>query len=278
MIQGNIFKIKRFSLHDGPGIRTSVFLKGCPMRCAWCHSPEGLNDGYELWHDKSLCIGCGLCVTACNLKALELHSDAGHEIHINRNACNLNGDCVKVCPSGAVQFTGRHVTSDEVVEGIVRDKMFYDVSGGGMTISGGEPLFQPEFTRELLMKCREANISTAIETCMFAKWEIVERLSEYIDLFIIDLKIIDPSKHKKYTGQTNEIIFENFRRLASAGRNIIVRVPIVKGITDTSDNLESIRDFVSSTGMYMPIEYIQYNVLAGNNYKRLGIQFGIQDL
>lgn len=274
-MQGNIFKIKRFSLHDGPGIRTSVFLKGCPMRCAWCHSPEGLRLENELWHAKSLCIGCGRCVTACSFKALELQSGAGYQIHINRNACKLNGDCVKVCPSGAMQFTARQVTSDEIVAEIVKDRIFYDASGGGMTITGGEPFFQPEFTRELLMKCRTENISTAIETCMFAKWEIVEELSEYIDLFIIDLKILDRSKHLEFTGQDNEILLENFRKLAAAGKNINVRVPMVKEITDTPENTESIRRFISSINWKIPIEFIRYNALAKNNYERLGLTFRI---
>lgn len=273
MKQGKIFKIKRFSLHDGPGIRTSVFLKGCPLRCAWCHSPEGLNDGNELWHNKSLCIGCGQCVESCSLKALELRSGNGHEIVINRNACKLNGACVKVCPSGAMQFTAKSMTTEEVFDEIEKDRLYYNISGGGLTLTGGEPCFQPEFSKDILMKCRSANINTAVETCLHTAWETIEELSEYIDLFIADLKIIDPEKHQDYTGLTNDIILDNFRRLASAGMNIIVRVPLVHDITDTPENLESIHMFVSLANKDIPIEYIKYNALAGNNYERLGIPF-----
>lgn len=272
-MQGKIFKIKRFSLHDGPGIRTSVFLKGCPMRCAWCHSPEGLNEGNELWHDKSFCIGCGKCVGSCSLKALELHSDNGYEIVIDRNACRLNGDCVKVCPSGAMQFTGINMTPGKVFDDIQKDRLYYDVSGGGVTLTGGEPFFQPEFSQEILTRCRSASISTAVETCLHTDWKNVEQLTEYIDLFIIDIKIIDPLMHQKYTGLTNEIILENFRKLAARGSNMIVRVPIVKELTDTSYNLDSIRRFVSSVNRNIPVEYIRYNELARNNYERLGIPF-----
>lgn len=274
-MRGSIFKIKRFSLHDGPGIRTSVFLKGCPLRCAWCHSPEGLDAGNELWHDRSLCIGCGQCVQSCNLHALKLHKDHGNEIIIDGNACNLNGDCVRMCPSGALQFTGKNVTPEEVFKEIQKDSIYYEVSGGGVTLTGGEPFFQPEFSREILMRCRSANIRTAVETCLHTRWESIEELSEYIDLCITDLKIIDPEKHRKYTGLSNETILENFRRLGSSGKDVIVRVPLVKGITDTPDNLDNIKRFVASVNKKIPVEYIKYNDLARNNYERLGIPFMI---
>lgn len=272
-MEGKIFKIKRFSLHDGPGIRTSVFLKGCPMRCAWCHSPEGLNESDELWHDKSLCIGCGRCVSSCSLKALELHSENGHEIIINRSACKLKGDCVKVCPSGAMQFTGKEISSEDVFSEILKDRIYYDNSGGGLTLTGGEPFFQPEFSGKILDKCRSANINTAIETCLHAQWDTIKKLSEYIDLFITDIKIIDPEKHQKYTGMKNDLILENFRRLVSSGAKILVRVPLINGITDTPDNLDSIRRFADSFNMNIPVELIKYNALAKNNYERLGIPY-----
>lgn len=274
--EGTIFKIKRFSVHDGPGIRTSVFLKGCPLNCIWCHSPEGISQDISIWYDKSLCIACGECVKACPLHALELNSGRESFINIDRNVCNTIGDCVKVCPTGAIQFTGYKTNVSHIIDEIEKDILYYNTSGGGVTLTGGEPLFQPDFSAAILKGCVKRNIHTAIETSLLCDIEIVKQISAYVNLFIIDMKIADPAQHLKYTGKSNEIIKENFRYLANSGKDVIVRIPLIPGITDTEENKNAIMNFVHEIKESIPIEYISYNPLAGNNYKRLGITYLVQ--
>jgi pyruvate formate lyase activating enzyme len=272
-MEGRIFKIKRFSVHDGPGIRTSVFLKGCPLNCMWCHSPEGIGSEITLWHDNSLCIACGQCIKVCRNKALELIDDPDDHIKIDRKLCNLNGDCINTCPTGTLQFTGSIMTVQEIMDEIVKDLLYYHQSGGGVTLTGGEPLFQPDFSMKILEECRRNEIHTAIETSLFSEKEVLRSVSEFIDLFLVDIKIFDESQHIRYTGKPNDIIKQNFRYLAESGKQIIVRIPMVEGITDTKENKKAIVSFVHGIDSRIPIEYLQYNPLADNNYKRLGIPF-----
>jgi pyruvate formate lyase activating enzyme len=269
-MEGRIFKIKRFSVHDGPGIRTAVFMKGCPLNCIWCHSPEGISSEISIWWDNSLCIACGECVKVCKKQALEL---ASGQIIIDRRLCTLNGDCVTICPTAALQYTGYLMTVDEISEEVEKDILYFRQSGGGVTLTGGEPLYQPEFTREILISCREKGIHTAIETSLFCEREAIKSIADYVDLFITDLKIYDQVQHIRYTGKPNEVIKENFSYLAESGKQIIVRIPMVEGITDTKENKNSIAEFVGDIDSRIPIEYIAFNPLAENNYKRLGIPF-----
>jgi pyruvate formate lyase activating enzyme len=271
--EGIIFKIKRFSVHDGPGIRTSVFLKGCPLNCIWCHSPEGITEEISIWYDKSLCIACSECVKACPVHALELLAGSEPNINIDRNTCNTTGSCVKVCPTGAIQFTGSKTKLSQIIDEIEKDILYYNTSGGGVTLTGGEPLYQPDFSEAILKGCIKRNIHTAIETSLFSDLEIVKQIYTYVDLFIIDMKIADPVQHLRYTGKSNEIIKENFRYLAGKDKTIIVRIPLIPGITDTEENKNACRNFVHDIKESIPIEYISYNPLAGNNYKRLGIPY-----
>jgi pyruvate formate lyase activating enzyme len=272
-IAGTIFKIKRFSIHDGPGIRTSVFLKGCPLNCVWCHSPEGLSPDITIWHDNSLCIACGQCVGACPNSALQLIKNSDPIINIDRTACTLSGNCVNECPTGALQFTGFEISLHDILTDLEKDILYYKKSIGGITLTGGEPLYQPDFSLEILKACKQNNIHTAIESCLFCDNEIIHRLSEFLDLFIIDMKIFDQSRHLQFTGKSNEIIKENFRYIAKSGKEILVRIPMIKGITDTEDNLKAIEEFVYGINKKIPIEHISYNPLAENNYKRLGMPF-----
>jgi pyruvate formate lyase activating enzyme len=189
-VPGFIFKIKRFSVHDGPGIRTAVFMKGCPLKCAWCHSPEGIGSDNMIWHNQSDCIGCGECVKACRQGALIL--TGGNIIEINRELCTLAGNCTQVCPTGAISFTGYYIGLPELMDEVKKDVVFYNSSGGGITITGGEPLLQPAFTLAILKSCREINIHTAIETCLFCDQDILTHIIPYVSLFIVDLKISDP--------------------------------------------------------------------------------------
>ncbi len=278
-IAGLIFKIKRFSIHDGPGIRTTVFFKGCPLNCVWCHSPEGISTDNAIWHDKNSCIACGKCVEVCPSKALRLlKTNSENIIEINRELCRLTGSCVRICPADAIRFTGSVMTVSELLKEIEKDIVFYEKSGGGVTLSGGEALHQPEFAGAVLRVCKEKNIHTAIETCLFAEKEVIKSVSRFTDLFIIDLKLFDPVDHRHFTGQSNEVILENFLYFASTGKKIVVRIPLVPGITDTRENLGSIEKFVSSTGKDIPIEYIDYNLLTKNNYEKLGIEFPLNKI
>ena len=175
-ITGTIFKVKRFSIHDGPGIRTSVFLKGCPLNCIWCHSPEGISSDIAIWHDHSLCIGCGQCVKSCPNSALKLVQNEETKINVDRTLCTLSGDCVNICPTGAIQFTGYKISVKEIISEIEKDILYYKKSGGGITLTGGEPLYQPEFTLEIMKACKENNIHTAIESCLFCDKKTIDRI------------------------------------------------------------------------------------------------------
>lgn len=271
--KGIIFKIKRFSIHDGPGIRTSVFLKGCPLNCIWCHSPEGISQNISIWYNSNLCIGCGQCVKACPNIALELISGANNQINIDRELCNISGDCVRICPTNSIQFTGSVTDVSGIMSEVEKDILYFQKSGGGVTLTGGEPLSQPEFSAGILKECRKRNIHTAIETSLFCGKNAIDLVSDNVDLFLIDLKISDSAAHRVYTGKGNEIIRGNFHYLARQGKNIIVRIPLIKNITDTENNINAITQFVAETRKDIMIEKISYNPLAENNYRKLGIPF-----
>jgi pyruvate formate lyase activating enzyme len=270
---GKIFKIKRFSVHDGAGIRTSVFLKGCPLNCIWCHSPEGIDSEIRIWHDKSLCIGCWECVKSCPSKALERSRDSESKINIRKEKCKLKGECVKACPSEAIQFTGTLLSVSDILTEIEKDILYYNTSGGGVTLTGGEPLYQPEFSSEILRGCRLLKIHTVIETCLFCDHDIVSNVLNLVDLFIVDIKIFDQKQHINYTGQSNSIIKDNLRYLSESGKNIIVRIPMIPGVTDNEMNMNNIEKYVNDLDPQIPVEHIKYNPLAENNYKKLGIPF-----
>jgi len=271
--EGVIFKIKRFAVHDGPGLRTTVFIKGCPLGCIWCHSPEGISHDITIWYDSNSCIACGDCVKVCPENALKLSVDNNSQIVIDRNRCNMSGNCVSACPTTALKFTGFIATSDQIVKEIEKDIIYYSMSGGGVTLTGGEPLAQADFSSRILQECRKRDIHTAVETCLFCERDALIKVADYTDLFIVDLKIFDSAMHKYYTGKANEQIKDNFRFIAGEGKNIIVRIPMVEGITDTYDNLKEIKIFVSKINNKIPVENIKFNPLAANNYRKLDIPF-----
>lgn len=274
-VSGVIFKTRRFSLHDGPGIRTSIFLMGCPLNCRWCHNPEGITEKISVWHNENICIGCSLCVDKCPENALSLFKGQTNRIIIRRDLCTISGNCVAVCPSSAITFTGKVITAGEVMQTVLRDRLFYDTSGGGVTLTGGEPLYQPDFAAAILKNCRDNEIHTAIETSLFCDRASLEIIKRYTDLFLIDIKLIDDVEHRKYTGKPNRGIIDNIYYLAEQGCEIIIRIPMIPGITDTTENINDIKHFVESLRRNIPVEEVPYNSLAVNNYSRLGMSFNL---
>jgi pyruvate formate lyase activating enzyme len=274
--EGIIFNIKRFSVHDGPGIRTSIFLKGCPLSCTWCHNPEGISRDIIIWYNRNICIACGKCTEACPQSALRLKpSEERSIIEIDRSRCIVTGECVKVCPTGAIDFTGKRSTVEEVMTEIRKDALFYESSGGGVTLTGGEPLFQPEFCIGILKACREENFNTTIETCLFCERSLLEKVADLVDLFLVDMKIFDSTLHEEFTGKGNKLIKENLGILSQMGKRIIVRVPLIKGITDSDVNRRNIEDFVKKINPAIPVEYLDFNPLTKSKYQKLAVPFSL---
>jgi pyruvate formate lyase activating enzyme len=265
-MDGNIIDIKRFTLHDGPGIRSTVFLKGCGLRCAWCHNPEGIENSIDLWYLPRQCIRCRSCLGSCPEGALSADEDRDTFIVIDRERCTKCGRCVEACPTNALAFDGQRLSSDAVADILLRDREFYRQSGGGITISGGDPLVQHGFAREILERCRAAGLHTAIETCLQGSWDILESFLPLTDLFIVDLKLADPQQHRKHTGQGNDLIRENYRRLADLGRDMLTRIPLIPGATARRDNIEAIARFVRESNPGGRVELINFNPLAENKY------------
>jgi len=275
--RGFVFNIQRFSIHDGPGIRTTVFLKGCSLRCFWCHNPEGVARGPEIQYSADLCISCGECATVCASGA-HVVNERGHEFI--RARCTLRpGDlapCVSACPSRALVLAGRSMDIEEVAQEVLRDRPFYVSSGGGVTLSGGEPLLQKDFSRALLARCVEAGVHTAIETAGFYAWENLEDVLPLIRLLLFDIKHMEPAKHKRTTGADNGLILENARRAASWDIPFVVRVPVIPGVNDTPGEIAAIRDFARELRDRRPaadslsLELLTYHPLAVDKYRSLG--------
>ncbi|MBA7483137.1 Choline trimethylamine-lyase activating enzyme [subsurface metagenome] len=266
MTTGTVFNIQRYSIHDGPGIRTTVFLKGCPLNCWWCQNPESQLSKQEMvfWGDR--CIGCGACSTICPSGAIQIKN--GIPI-TEKEKCILCGKCIEKCPALAREMIGEKLTTEEVIKEIEKDLVFYEESCGGVTFSGGEPLGQSEFLKSLLNCCQKKKIHTAVDTSGYISWEILNKISSKVDLFLYDLKLMDNERHKKYTGVSNEIILENLEKLSTVHNNIFVRFPVIPGINDDYQNIKEIGEFLS------PLEITQVNLLSYHHigkdkYRRLG--------
>jgi pyruvate formate lyase activating enzyme len=264
---GMIFDVKKFSIHDGPGIRTTVFFKGCPLSCAWCHNPEGITSDRQIMYWDSRCLQCGTCMNLCSAGAI--HAEAGGFV-TDREICVLCGECVAVCPAGAREITGREVTVAEVMADVAKDTIFYDESGGGVTFSGGEPLLQSDFLRALLQTCHEREIHAAVDTTGFAAPAVLDRVSSLVDLFLYDLKLMDDEKHRHYTGVSNALILSNLRRLSAAGHAIVIRMPIIPGVNDGDENITRTGEFVSSLPNRHRVDILPYHNTAEDKYRRLG--------
>jgi pyruvate formate lyase activating enzyme len=236
--QGMVFNIQRYSIQDGPGIRTTVFLKGCPLRCEWCSNPESQNPHPEILFRSTQCQKRGACADACDVGAITRVD--GIPL-LDRSACTLCMDCVEACPSGALEISGRRMSVDEVVEECCRDELFYTNSGGGVTLSGGEPLFQPEFSKLVLEACQERSIHTALDTSGHATWQIMKTVLEYTDLVLFDLKHLSPERHLEGTRATNDLILENLRKtLESKEASVWIRIPVIPGYNDDGPYLQEL--------------------------------------
>lgn len=267
MTSGVITHIQRFSVHDGPGIRTTVFLKGCQMRCAWCHNPETYRRQPEIQVFPQRCIGCRACAEACGRGAHEF-TEAGHLYH--RDRCVACGQCVETCYAKSLVRIGQTLTAEAVVAEILADRPFYQPAGGA-TISGGEPLAQAEFTRAILELCRREGVHTAIETNLAWPWEVVAPLAPLVDLFLVDIKTMDEAAHRAWTGMPNSLVLENLRRLDALGRPLVIRMPVIGGVNDRPDEIESIADFLAGLSSVEQYDLLPYHPLGTGKREALGL-------
>ena len=274
VIQGWVFDIQRYSVNDGPGIRTTVFLKGCPLGCLWCDNPESQYKLPELLYLPSLCVNCQRCVAVCEFGATTVGPDGN--IQIDRSLCQVCGKCVEACLTGARVLMGRLMGVEEVVQVVNKDTLFYRNSGGGVTVSGGEPTHQAEFVKALLARCHESGLHTALDTCGLVEWDVLEGILEYADLVLFDLKHMDSEEHRKLTGVGNEIILQNLERLAKL-KQVVVRIPLIPGLTDSKTNIEASGEFLARIGA-SKVDVVPYHQLGMGKYERLGKKYALTDV
>ena len=254
-----VTNIQRFSLNDGPGIRTTVFLQGCNLHCAWCHNPETLSARPVLMHYPSKCIGCGKCLEVCPNKAHKLAADGTHII--DRSLCTSCGACAASCYASALVMSSSPCSPSDVMKDVIQDKLYYDLSGGGVTVSGGEAALHPQFVIELARLCHEQGIKIAYETSMSVPFARMEEMLRSMDLIMCDMKLADSPTHKRYTGTDNQMIFNNIGRTSKLGRPMIVRTPLIPGVTDSLDNLRSIASYISKMDNILYYELLNFNPL-----------------
>ncbi|MBP7402869.1 MAG: glycyl-radical enzyme activating protein [Clostridia bacterium] len=271
---GFVFDIQRFSTHDGPGIRSTVFLKGCGLRCAWCHNPESWQPVPEMRYYAARCIGCGACAAVCGADACRM--EGGLHVY-DRTRCIACGRCAKVCPTEAMVRTGRRMDVDEVTREVLRDRAFYDASGGGVTFSGGEPLAQPVFLHALLHAFREEGLHTAVETAGDVQWEDIERILPLTDLFLYDMKCVDDGLHRRLTGGGNARILENLRRLAASGTHPEIRIPVVPGCNDNDAETAAMAELAAALGPGVRVGLLPFHRMAAEKYDSLGLAYGMAD-
>jgi pyruvate formate lyase activating enzyme len=274
-LAGVIFNIQRHSTEDGPGVRTTVFLKGCPMHCPWCHNPEGIETQPQLVWYSTRCIGARKCVDACPSNALTLTKDG---MVINRKSCDACGDCVDACPAAALEVLGRRRSVEDVLETVLRDRVFYETSGGGVTLSGGEPSLQTEFCRELMSRIHRQGVHMALDTCGGTSWRRLEALVDLADLVLFDLKVFDEERHRTFTGVPLDLVLENARRVSQSGKKMWIRTPIIPGYTADEANVRRIAAFIRDN---LPAVE-RYDLLAFNNtcsakYTRLDRRFALAE-
>lgn len=267
MIKANIFNIQKFSVHDGPGIRTTVFLKGCPLKCMWCHNPESQKINKQMLYDRDKCILCGTCVKVCPQKAIKIENNM---LTTDEDICNHCGLCEIYCIPGARQVAGKEYTVDEILKEALKDKIFYEQSNGGVTVSGGEPLIQIDFVEELLKKLKKENIHTAVDTCGAVNFENLKIVSPYTDVFLYDIKLMDDEKHKAFTGMSNKLILDNLKKLSQIHENINIRMPIIEGVNADEQHITDTIEFIKNLNI-KNVNLLPYHDIAKHKYKKLHI-------
>ncbi len=276
--KATIFNIQKYNMYDGPGVRTLIFFQGCPLRCKWCANPEGMIKKYRVMYKNNSCVNCGACVSVCPVGIHTISSESlKHEV--NRDIdCLGCGKCVDACLESALSIVGEVKTISELVEIVEEDRPFYEVSGGGVTLGGGEVLMQPEAACNLLMACKQEGINTAIETCGYAKLESVLKVAEFTDLFLFDIKHINSERHFQLTGVRNEQILENLKELLRRKYNVMIRMPLLKGVNDCQDDIENVMEFLMPFRDYRNfkgIDLLPYHKMGVNKYNQLGIEYPI---
>ncbi len=274
-LRGTVFDIRKYSIHDGPGIRTTVFFKGCPLNCWWCHNPESQDIKPEILFRQPRCIQCDTCLAVCREGAI---SRVDGVTLIDREKCNLCGDCLENCYAQGLEIAGRSMTVDQVLAEIEQDIIFYDQSGGGATFSGGEPLLQHNFLKALLQACVSKSIHTALDTSGYASWEALDDLREYVGLFLYDLKLMDDAQHRHYTGVPNRLILKNLQRLSEHRQRIIVRIPIIPGINDPEGNLSQTGKFLSTLSSLERVDLLPYHKIGLSKYESLQREYRLNEV
>jgi pyruvate formate lyase activating enzyme len=276
MRSGLIFDVNRYAINDGPGIRVTFFLKGCPLKCSWCHNPEGISPDVQKMYNATKCIGCNTCVESCPENAC---TPSPEGIVTDYNLCTSCGICAEVCPTNATEMSGKLTTVDEIVTIVEKERIFFDQSGGGVTFSGGEPLMQADFLITLLDELGRRSIHRTVDTTGFAKNKVLLEVAKRTDHFLYDLKMMDPERHKKWTGVDNRIILENLQLLAATGATITIRIPLVKGVNDDDENIEKTALFVANlAGEKKNINILPYHNIAAGKHDRLGGSYDDSDM
>lgn len=272
--KATIFNIQRYSIDDGPGIRTIVFFKGCPLRCLWCCNPESQRPEPEISHNSNLCLKCGRCANNCPNHAIRMTENGPV---INREICVNCGSCTKECYPQAIKLIGEKKSVDEIYRTVKKDEQYYKASGGGLTVSGGEPLTHVDFVEELFIRCKQDGINTAIETCGMVPQEHFERILPLTDLFLFDIKQMDDDKHREYTGVSNRRILSNLSYLVTNGANVLVRLPLIPGMNDSDEDMKAVASYVKSLGL-KEVELMPYHDYGSGKYNQLDRIYELSEL
>lgn len=282
-IEGIVFNIQRYTIHDGPGIRTEVFFKGCPMSCKWCSNPESMKTELELGVYSNRCIGfdkCGYCSTVCPQSQGRIFVIEDNKVaKIDREECTKCFNCAEACPSNALMIWGKKMTVPDVMKVVLADREFYKRSGGGVTLSGGEVLIQWEFAQELLKECKTQGVHTCVESALHCRTDILDRIFPYVDLLITDIKHTDPVKHKKFTGVNNKLILKNIKRTVELNMPLVIRIPVVPGHNDDEENIRATSEFISNelNNRVLQVQLLPYRKMGTEKYTSLGIAYPMED-
>jgi pyruvate formate lyase activating enzyme len=276
-VKGIVFDIQRYSVQDGPGIRTTVFMKGCPLRCRWCANPESQQSYRQVAHSDALCSKCGDCVPACPMHAVVL---AEHGIRVDRGLCDNCAKCVTACVRGAIKVYGREITLDEALDVAERDLAYYRNTGGGVTVGGGEPLAQGGFVAELLKGCKALGIHTCLDTSGLGSPYALSQVLPYTDLVYHDLKLVDPAKHRAVTGQSNDLILRNLRTVAEQRVPLVIRIPFIPGLNSSEDDIRATADMLLllPPGRILEVDLLPYHRFGSGKYQMLDMDYGLPDL